>query len=341
MQLCDGGEGSSSILADALNGDIIDVKVHNPLGKIISSTYTIIDNKQAIIEMASSSGIELLREDEKNPLLANSYGFGELILDALDRGVRSFLLCIGGSATNDVGIGMLEALGVLFLDKSGKKIDLCPKNINKIASIDINNLDDRIKQSDIKVACDVSNTLCGKDGASFVFGAQKGANEDMRVLLDKHLSHFADISQNTLSEDNRNIIGVGAGGGIGFALVGFLNASLQSGIELISNILRLEDKIKNADLVITGEGQMDKQSIYGKVPLGVAKISKRYNIPVIAIVGSQGDGAEQMYKYGIDMIFDTTPNLMTQKKLFANANMHIENASTNIAKALNFYKLKS
>lgn len=335
VPLADGGEGTVKTLVKSNNGELISKKAEDPLGRIISSYYGIINNgKTAIIEMATASGLELLKEEEKNPLETSTYGFGQLINHALQKGVKEFILGLGGSATNDAGVGMLQALGVKFYNKKNQEISKGAKEIDQIITIDISNLEKKFKGITINVACDVTNPLCGKNGASFVFGKQKGADKKMIEQLDRNLSHFAKFCEKKFNKSTQYIEGAGAAGGLGFALVTFLNANLQSGIKLIMKSVNLEEKIKEADLVITGEGKMDKQSIQGKTPIGVAKLAKKYDKKVIAIVGCLDDGYEIVLEHGIDAVFDCIPindNFETIKK---NAKKNLELTAFNVAKCL-------
>lgn len=335
IPLADGGEGTVKTLVDSKNGELIKKMTQDPLGRTICSFYGIINNgKTAIIEMATSSGLELLKEEEKNPLLTSTYGFGQLINHALQKGVKEFILGLGGSATNDAGIGMLQALGAKFYNNQNQEISRDAKEIDQITSMDISSLEKKFKDIKINVACDVINPLCGKNGASYVFGKQKGADEEMIKQLDFNLSHFANLCEKTFNKSTQNIEGAGAAGGLGFALVTFLNAHLQSGIELVMNSVDLEKKIQKADLVITGEGKMDTQSIQGKTPIGVAKLAKKYDKKVIAIAGCLDEGYEIVYDYGIDAIFACTPISNDFETIKMNANKNLELTALSIAKTL-------
>ncbi len=308
VSLADGGEGTVKTLIESDNGKLVELKVKDPLGREIDSYYGIINNgKTAVIEMATASGLELLKKEERNPLKTSTYGVGELINHALENGVKEFILGIGGSATNDAGLGMLEALGVKFFDKNQDEIENLVQNMDKIDSFDITSLKEKFKNISIKVACDVKNPLCGENGASHVFGKQKGANEQMIMQLDKNLSHFAKVCEKTFNKVTQNIEGSGAAGGLGFALLTFLNAKLESGIDLIMKNVNLEDDIKKSDCVITGEGKIDKQTIEGKTPIGVARLAKKYDKKVIAIAGCVDDGYEVVLDHGIDKVFDCMP----------------------------------
>lgn len=336
VPLADGGEGTVEVLVDSTSGKIIKTKVNDPLFREIESFYGILgDKKTAIIEMASASGLELLSQDEKNPMNTSSYGFGQLINHALDNGVKDFVLGLGGSATNDCGIGMLQALGVVFYDDKNNILPLvCGKDLESIVSFDASLLKDKFKDINIEVACDVKNPLCGSNGASLVFGKQKGANEEMIKTLDSNISKFADLCKNTLGVDRRDIEGCGAAGGLGFALITFLNAKLKSGIDIVMDKAGLEELIKEADLVITGEGKIDSQTINGKTPIGVAKLAKKYDKKVIAIAGCISNDYEVVFDYGIDAVFDITPISMDFETIKKESKRNLELTAFNIAKCL-------
>jgi len=305
------------------------------MGKTINSYYGILgDKKTAVIEMATACGLDLLTPEEKNPLECSTYGFGQLILDAINKGISSFILGLGGSATNDAGIGMLQALGVKFLDKDKNEIGFGAKYIQDISYIDTHLLDKRLFDIKFKVACDVTNILCGKEGASHVFGPQKGATASMVEHLDTSLYNFALLCEKTFDRKTKIIKGCGAAGGLGFGLITFLNASLLSGIDIVLNKVQLDEHIKDADLVITGEGKMDAQTAKGKVPTGVARRAKRYDVNVIAICGAVEEGYEEVYKHGIDAVFDTTPGVASLNEVLKNAKNNIKTTSQNIARLL-------
>ena len=336
IPVADGGEGTAQALIDATQGKKVSVQVKNPIGKTIESYYGILgDNTTAVIEMATACGLDLLKEDEKNPLYTSTYGFGQLILDALDKGITSFILGLGGSATNDAGIGMLQALGIEFLDKNRKPIGFGAQYIKDIQTINTDNLDKRLKNIKFKVACDVTTILCGKNGASYTFGAQKGASEETIKELDAALGDFALLCEKTFERKTKTIKGCGAAGGLGFGLITFLNASLLSGIDLVLNRVNLNEELKDAHLVITGEGKIDAQTSMGKVPIGVAHRAKKYNLPVIAICGATEKGYDEVYNFGIDAVFDTVTNVSSLEETLKNAKENITSVSHNIAKVLN------
>ena len=304
LSLADGGEGTVESLVDGGNGDIITLKVKNPLMREIESFYGIIKNKNlAVIEMAAASGLPLLSKEERNPMKTSTFGTGELIKDALKKGCREFIVGIGGSATNDGGIGMLSALGYKFLDKSGKILDPIGENLINIETIDTSDVMPELKESSFLVACDVDNPLYGERGAAEVYSRQKGATEEMVTQLDNGLKHFSEIVMKQFNIEIGNYPGAGAAGGLGGGFLGFLNAQLKPGIDIIIETIGLEEQIKDADLVITGEGRIDFQSIMGKTPVGVGKLAKKYNIPVIAIAGCLADNADIVHDHGIDAIF--------------------------------------
>lgn len=331
VPMADGGEGTVQSLVDATGGEIITLKVKDPLLREVDSFYGILGGGNlAVIEMAAASGLPLLSAEEKNPLIASSYGTGELIKDALDKGCRKFIIGLGGSATNDAGAGMLKALGAELLDGKGKEIPEGGIGLIDLESIGVDNLDPRIKESTIKVACDVDNPLYGPEGASHIFGPQKGADKDMVVELDKGLMNFAGIVKNTLGIDVSGIKGGGAAGGLGAAMVAFFDADLNKGVEIVIEQTKLRDLMKGADLVITGEGMLDYQTRFGKTPYGVAQTAKKQNIPVIALAGGIGNGAERLYEYGFDSIFSIVDKPMTIEESMENTSELLEKAAGRI-----------
>ncbi len=336
IPVADGGEGTVQTLIDATQGKIIQTNVKNPLGENINSSYGILgDNKTAVIEMASACGLDLLKEDEKSPLECSTFGFGQLILNALDKGITSFILGLGGSATNDVGIGMLQALGVKFLNEEKKEIGFGAKYIQHIKHIDTSKLDTRLKKIKFKVACDVSNILCGRQGATYIFGPQKGLLDTQLEELDTHIKNFAHLCEETFERKTQIIKGCGAAGGLGFGLITFLNASLLSGIDIVLNRVNLDKALEGANLLITGEGKMDSQTINGKVPIGVAKRAKKKSLKVIAICGAVEKGYEEVYNHGIDAVFDTVQTVDTLHNVLLNAKDNVKSSAQNIARILN------
>ena len=332
LPMADGGEGTVQSLVDASNGTIIEHQVTGPLGEQVPAFFGIMgDDKTAVIEMAAASGLHLVSPNLRNPMLTTSYGTGELILAALDHGVDHIIVGIGGSATNDGGIGMAQALGVQLLDNKGQALGFGGQALAQLASIDITTVDPRLAHIKLEVACDVDNPLCGKKGASHIFGPQKGATPAMVAALDQHLDHYAAIIKRDLAIDVKDMAGAGAAGGMGAALLGLFNAQLRSGIEIVIDAVHLGDIIKDADLVITGEGRIDSQTIHGKTPIGVARTAKKYHKPVIGIAGCLSQDCGVVYDHGIDAVFSVVPAAMSLEHAFNNAAVNVELTARNIA----------
>ncbi|KJG12678.1 glycerate kinase family protein [Photobacterium iliopiscarium] len=332
LPMADGGEGTVQSLVDASNGSIIEHQVTGPLGEQVPAFFGIMgDDKTAVIEMAAASGLHLVSPNLRNPMLTTSYGTGELILAALDHGVDHIIVGIGGSATNDGGIGMAQALGVQLLDNKGQALGFGGQALAQLASIDITTVDPRLAHIKLDVACDVDNPLCGKKGASHIFGPQKGATPAMVAELDQHLDHYAAIIKRDLAIDVKDMAGAGAAGGMGAALLGLFNAQLRSGIEIVIDAVHLGDIIKDADLVITGEGRIDSQTIHGKTPIGVARTAKKYHKPVIGIAGCLSQDCGVVYDHGIDAVFSVVPAAMSLEHAFNNAAVNVELTARNIA----------
>lgn len=287
LPMADGGEGTVESMVEATQGRYIQQQVMGPQGTPVMARWGLLgDGKTAIIEMASASGLHHVAPSERNPLTTTSFGTGELILAALEQGVEHILLGIGGSATNDGGAGMLQALGVSLLDGSGRELVLNGGALTSLASIELSGVDARLAHVSITVACDVNNPLCGPNGASAIFGPQKGATPEMIDTLDSALSAYGALIQRATGRDVMNVPGAGAAGGMGAALLGVLNAQLRPGVDIVIQTLGLEPLVADADLVITGEGRLDSQSVCGKTPIGVARAAKRYDKPVIALAGT-------------------------------------------------------
>lgn len=332
LPMADGGEGTVQSLVDASNGTIIEHQVTGPLGEQVPAFFGLMgDDKTAVIEMAAASGLHLVSPNLRNPMLTTSYGTGELILAALDHGVDHIIVGIGGSATNDGGIGMAQALGVQLLDNKGQALGFGGQALAQLASIDITTVDPRLAHIKLEVACDVDNPLCGKKGASHIFGPQKGATPAMVAELDQHLAHYAAIIKRDLAIDVKDMAGAGAAGGMGAALLGLFNAQLRSGIEIVIDAVHLGDIIKDADLVITGEGRIDSQTIHGKTPIGVARTAKKYHKPVIGIAGCLSQDCGVVYDHGIDAVFSVVPAAMSLEHAFNNAAVNVELTARNIA----------
>ena len=339
VPMADGGEGTVQSLVQSTGGRIIKTQVHDPLMRKITSFFGVLgDGQTAVIEMAAASGIELISADERNPLKTTSYGTGELIKSALDTGVRKLIIGIGGSATNDAGVGMLQALGMRFHDKIGIAINPGGGSLDELRDIDITNMDKRLKTTKIVVASDVNNPLFGPSGASNVFGPQKGASPEMVKKLDNNLSHFARITEKFLKMKFHSIPGAGAAGGLGFGLIAWLNAEIKPGFEIISKKAGLEEKIRDSDLVITGEGKIDAQSKYGKTPYGVAKLAKKYKVPVMAFAGIVEDEARLIYNDLFQMIIPIAEKTMSVGNSKKNAASLLQKAASN---AIRQYMLKN
>jgi glycerate kinase len=311
------------------------VNVKNPLLKDIKAQYGILgDGSTAVIEMATASGLELLKESERNPLMTSTYGTGQLIKDALDKGCLKIIIGLGGSATNDGGVGMIKALGGKFLNSQGESIGEGGGNLGALDHIDLTQLDHRLSTCTFVGACDVSNPLTGQHGASLVFGAQKGGSPNDLKQLDKNLLHYSKVIKSELEKDIKSIEGTGAAGGTGMALLAFLDAELKRGIDLILNELQLEKHIKDADLVITGEGQIDRQTLYGKTISGIAKIAHKHNVPVVAIAGKVDNDIDELYQSGITAVFSIVNQPMDLKEAILKTGTLIETCVSNIFRVI-------
>ncbi len=316
--IADGGEGTVEAIASLEESKLQKVTVCGPLGNPVAAEYAIVKNT-AVIEMSSASGIMLLNKNELNPLNTTTYGVGEIIKDAITKGCRNFIMGIGGSATNDGGTGMLTALGFEFTDINGKSISCNGQGLKDLYKINIDNAIEQLKDCEFQIACDVTNPLCGEMGCSAVYGPQKGATPSMIEDMDNWLEGFAELTQKINPKANPNTPGAGAAGGMGYAFLSYLKGSLQSGIDLIIKETKTEEKIKDADIVITGEGRLDGQSIMGKVPVGIAKYAKKYNKPVIAFAGSVTEDAKILNQYGIDAYFPILKDICSPEEAMENA----------------------
>ena len=325
--LADGGEGTTDALIEGMGGERVDIRVKGPYGESVDAHYGYIREKGlAVMEMAQASGITI--SERKDPMAATTYGVGEMILHALDLGCRSFIIGIGGSATNDGGVGMLKALGCGFLDKEGNDCGEGGAALSRISSIDIDGLDKRIAEADIRVACDVENPLCGTNGATYIYGPQKGVTEDMKKPLDEAMSNYADVCAEKLGKDMRDVSGAGAAGGLGFAFISFLGSKLVPGIELIMEATGLETEMKGGDIAITGEGRLDLQTAMGKAPVGVAKLAKKYGLMTMAFAGSVTKEAVKCNEAGIDAFFPIIRGISTLSEAMDNANARANMADT-------------
>lgn len=336
VPMADGGEGTMQSLVDATNGKVYSLKVVGPLGNEVEAQYGILgDGEIGVLEMASASGIHLVPVEQRNPLVTTTYGTGQIIKACLDHGIKKLLIGIGGSATNDGGAGVIQALGGKLLDKQGDELGFGGGELGKLNSIDLTNFDSRIKDVVIEVACDVNNPLCGERGASNVFGPQKGATKEMIGILDDNLKHYGDIIKKQLGKDVVDEPGAGAAGGLGAGLMAFLDGTLKKGIEMVIEYTGLEEKVKNADMVWTGEGSIDFQTQYGKTPLGVATVAKKYHKPVIALAGRVGEGIDVLYEKGIDSIFGIMKGVSSLEEALAKGQENIEKTSKNIIRLIN------
>jgi glycerate kinase len=335
LPVADGGEGTVEAMVAATHGRIVRVPVSGPLGERVDGFYGVSgDEQSAFIEMAAASGLELVAPAQRNPLKTTSWGTGELIRHALDAGVKHIIIGIGGSATNDGGAGMVQALGARLLDADDRPVGEGGGALETLARIDCSGLDKRLADCRIEVACDVTNTLTGDEGASAVFGPQKGATPEMIVTLDRGLAHYATIIARDLDINVLDLAGGGAAGGMGAALYAFCGAELRQGIEIVTDALHLADQVADADLVITGEGRIDSQTIHGKVPVGVAKVAKRYNKPVIGIAGSLTADVGVVHEHGIDAVFSVIYTVCSLDDALANARDNVHMAARNIAALL-------
>ena len=333
VPMADGGEGTVQSLVDATEGRLISAEVRAPLGNKVKAEFGLSgDGRTAIIEMAAASGLHLVPPEARNPLRTTSYGTGELILAALAEGVEKIIVGIGGSATNDGGAGMLQALGALLLDAQHQPIGAGGGCLQDLAAIDLSGLDKRLAGVEIVVACDVDNPMCGEKGASAVFGPQKGATPEMVQALDSGLQHFAAIAARDLGLDIQSPAGAGAAGGMGGGVLLLPDARLQAGVQIVMEAVKLAEKVQDADLVITGEGRMDAQSVHGKTPIGVAHTAKAFGKPVIAIVGCLREDYEVVYAQGIDAVFPIIRQLGSLEEILQHGRDNLVSAAQNVAR---------
>lgn len=325
--LADGGEGTVSAMVAALGGEMTETEVTGPLGKKVKAAYGIVSAERlAVMEMSAAAGITLVAEGERDPMNTTTYGVGEMISDAIEKGCRKFIMGIGGSATNDGGIGMLQALGFEFLNSEGREIAHAGRGLGELCEIRTDKALKELSGCDFLIACDVKNTLCGKEGCSAVYGPQKGATPEAVEKMDAWLANYARLTKNIYPRADENFAGAGAAGGMGFAFLSYLGGRLESGINLVIRETSLEEKIKSADIVITGEGRLDGQSCMGKAPVGVARVAKKYGKPVIAFSGAVREDAVECNKHGIDAFFPILRKISTLDEA-----MDIDNASRNLA----------
>ncbi|MBM7599246.1 glycerate kinase [Virgibacillus halotolerans] len=338
LPVADGGEGTLETLVSATNGEIREVSVVGPLGNKVKAAYGILgDGKTCIIEMASASGLALVPEGKLSPLNATTFGTGQLIKQALDDGFSTFIIALGGSATNDGGAGMLQALGLNILDKEEKEIGYGGGKLENIARIDMNYFDKRIKDSKFIIASDVQNPLIGLNGASYIFGPQKGAVPETVKLLDKNISHWANKVADVTGVYLHDLPGAGAAGGIGGAFQAFFPVEMKRGIDVVLDYIKLDDYLSNADLVITGEGQVDHQTASGKTPLGVAQAAKRKRVPTIILAGAVGEDVEVLYEFGVVSVNSIIDKPMTLNESINHASQLLEKSAEQIVRSY-FYR---
>lgn len=333
IPVADGGEGTVQSLVDATQGRIVDVNVIGPQGKRVDAFYGMLgDSQTAVIEMAAASGLHHVPMTQRDPKLTTSFGTGELIRHALDQGVTKLIIGLGGSATNDGGVGMLAALGARFTNADGDPIQLTGGGLRELTHIDLQDFDPRLQHCDILVACDVNNPLCGDKGASAVFGPQKGATPEDVQLLDGALRQFGLLTEKVTGKMVLESAGAGAAGGMGAALLAYTQAILRPGIEIVLETVQLAHQVSDADLVITGEGRIDSQTVHGKTPMGVAKVAKRFDVPVLALCGCTGDNYQAVYQCGIDAVFAAVPRAMSLEDALKESDFNLADLAENVAR---------
>ncbi|EJK2991796.1 glycerate kinase [Vibrio cholerae] len=333
IPVADGGEGTVQSLVDATQGRLVEVKVMGPQGKRVEAFYGMLgDNQTAVIEMAAASGLHHVPLVQRDPKLTTSFGTGELIRHALDQGVTKLIIGLGGSATNDGGVGMLAALGARFTNADGDPIQLTGGGLRELTHIDLQDFDPRLQHCDILVACDVNNPLCGDKGASAVFGPQKGATPEDVQLLDGALRQFGLLTEKVTGKMVLESAGAGAAGGMGAALLAYTQARLRPGIEIVLETVQLAHQVSDADLVITGEGRIDSQTVHGKTPMGVAKVAKRFDVPVLALCGCTGDNYQAVYQCGIDAVFAAVPRAMSLEDALKESDFNLADLAENVAR---------
>ncbi len=313
MPMADGGEGTVEAIASSTNAPLLQVDTVNALGEAVQAQWVMLADQTAVIEMASAAGLEQIAEDNRDIRRASTYGLGKLVTTALDQGARRIVLGLGGSATNDGGSGLLDALGVQFLDQSGDRLPQGPAALYDLAKIDLSGMDPRVADTEWLIASDVNNPLCGDHGASAIFGPQKGASDEDVRYLDEALSHFADVTAKTLGNDVRDQPGAGAAGGLGFAALAYLKAVFKPGVEVVAEYAGLDVHLQKADLVITGEGRLDAQTLRGKTIAGIAALTRRHQVPLIALAGSLHHDYTKVYEGGITAAFSLPAGPMTLK----------------------------
>lgn len=335
VPVADGGDGTLQTMVDVTGGEIITETVRDPLGRNIDSVWGKLgDDSSAVIEMAKASGLALLNENEKSATLTSTYGTGQLFKFALDQGIKNFIIGIGGSATNDGGAGFVSALGAKLYDENGKEVESNGISLSSIRDIDMSNFDKRVKNTSVRVACDVTNPLCGNEGASAIFGPQKGANPEEVNLLDKNLLHWASLIKDQLGKDILNVPGAGAAGGLGAGLMAFTDAELSIGANIVLDSLNYDEHLRDVDLVIVGEGSTDKSTQFNKSPVAVAMRAKKLGIPVICLSGSVGEGYSESRNLGISSFFSIVSGPIELKYAIENAHELIVKSTEEIIRSL-------
>lgn len=327
VPIADGGEGTVDAVIAVTKGSIRTVPVHGPLMEETTASYGVFNGDSAIIEMAAASGLPMVPTEKRNPLHTTTYGTGELIKDALDAGYRKLSIAIGGSATNDGGMGAMIALGVRFLDEDGKELSGVGSDLGKVKDIDISGLHPAVAEAEITVMCDVNNPLTGPDGATYTFGKQKGGTPEILDKMEADMKQYAAVILDKLGTDVDKIPGAGAAGGLGAALCVFLKANLKSGIETVLDLIEFDNLLEGVDLVVTGEGRIDWQSAFGKVPSGIGMRCKKHGVPAVAVVGGMGDGADKIYEFGVESILPTINGAMDIEEALSRAEELYANAA--------------
>ncbi|TCK07218.1 glycerate kinase [Marinobacterium mangrovicola] len=335
LPVADGGEGTSEALVNATDGQWFSAEVSDPLGRLMEARWALLgDGETAVIDAAAASGLDLLTPESRNPWLTTTRGTGELILAALDQGAKRFIIGLGGSATNDAGAGMLQALGARLLDQQGQELQPGGGALSELAQIDLSDFDPRLQQVSFEIACDVDNPLIGENGASAIFGPQKGADPEMVLALDANLGHFGQLVERTLDKQVINAPGAGAAGGLGAAFLACFNASLKSGVDIVLDAVNIEHHLGDAQLVITGEGRIDGQSLRGKTPIGVARRARKYGVPVVALAGSVGRDIDAVYDEGITAVFSIVPGVCSLDEALKQGPDNLRFAAESLARML-------
>jgi glycerate 2-kinase len=335
VPMADGGEGTVQSLIDAMNGELVTTQVTDPLGRKIEASYGFIKEKQtAVIEVASASGIHLLKPEERNPLKTTSYGTGELIKEALEKGANRFIIGLGGSVTNDGGLGLLQALGARFLDVNGSELSYGGAALKELNRIDLSDFDKRLSSAHFEIASDVSNPLIGNEGASRIFGPQKGATEEMICQLDDALTHYADIVKTVTGRDVAQAKGAGAAGGLGAAFLAFFNSTMQRGVDIVLELNEFSKKVEGADYVFTGEGSIDGQTVFGKTPFGVSKAAQAHHIPVIGFAGKVNKEAAVLYEHGFLAIVCILLGITDIETALKDGAVNLENATETVCRII-------